>query len=178
MVFDPLTALTIGSTLFSAAGTIASGNAARGAANYQARQMEQQAGQERASSQRVAIEQRHKATIANSRVQALSAASGAGALDPTVVNIQSDIAGQGEYNALSALFNGEERARGMETQASAKRFEGQQAKTASVMGAGTALMSGASTIMGGGSSLLDKYGDGGFTADGRKVGIAYPGRYN
>lgn len=157
---DPLTMLSAAATAVSALGSIASGNAARGQANYQARQMEQQAGQERATAQRAAIEQRHKAALAGSRAQALAAASGGGASDPTIVGIQSDIAGQGEYNALSALFNGEERARGMETQAQATRFQGQQARKAGVMGAFTSVANGAGTIMGSGNSLLNKYGGG------------------
>lgn len=127
--------LLIASTAVSAAGSIMSGNAQRGAANFQASQMEQQAGQERASAQRQAIAQREKAAYAGSRIQALAAAGGGGALDPTIENLRANVAGRGEFDALSALFTGEERARGLETGASARRYEGAQARRAGVIGA-------------------------------------------
>src|SRR3990172_2605978 len=98
-------------TAVSTVGQIQAGNAARKSANFQAAQMNQQAGQERATSQRAAIEQRRAARIAASRATALAAASGGGATDPTVLNILGDIKTEGEYNALSAMFGGEERAR-------------------------------------------------------------------
>lgn len=143
--------MMIASTAISAVGTIAQGNAARAAGNYQAAQLNQQAGQERAIAQRNAIEQRHKATLANSRALAVAAAGGGGASDPTVNNIMGDITGQGEYNALSALYTGEERARGMNMQADVARLEGKQARSASLLKAGT-------TILGAGSTLADRFG--------------------
>lgn len=156
-------ALAVAATLVSAAGTIMSGNAARGAANYQAVQYEQQAGQERAASQRQAIEARRQAGLANSTVQARAAASGAGATDPTVLDIESDNAGTGEYNALAALYSGEEKARGLEMQAGATRYQGQQARKASLFKAGGTLLSGSynASQIGSGQSLFDKYGAGG-----------------
>lgn len=163
------TAATIASlaaTAVSAAGTIMSGNAARGAANFQAAQMTQQAGQERATSQRQAIEARRQSGLANSRVTALAAASGAGATDPTVLDIEGDNAGTGEYNALSALYTGEERARGLEMGAGAKRYEGATERQAAVFKAG-------GTILSSGTSLLGKYGDGGFTGSGATLPSAF-----
>lgn len=138
-------------TAMSVAGAIGQGNAARGAANYQAAQLQQQAGQERATSQRQAMEERRRARFAQSRLQALAAASGAGATDPTVIDLSGDIAAEGEYRALTALFGGEERARGLTMNAQARRYEGQQQRRAGVMNA-------ASTIMGGGYSMLDRFG--------------------
>lgn len=151
-------------TIVSTLGAISSGNAQQKAANYQAAQMDQQAGQERASAQRQAFEQRRKATLAGSRVTALAGASGAGVADPSVVDIMGDIQTQGEYNALSAMYTGEERARGYQMGADAKRFEGAEAKKAGYISAGGNLLSGVgnigyrSTILNGGSSLLEKYG--------------------
>lgn len=158
---------TVAAAVISAAGTIMSGNAARGAANYQAAQSEQQAGQERAVSQRHSIEQRRQAGLANSRVTAVAAASGAGATDPTVLNIESNNAGIGEYNALSALYTGEEKARGLEMNASATRYEGQQKRQASLFQAGGDMLSGAgkaytssnSTLLTQNDSLYKKYGE-------------------
>ncbi len=160
------------STVASAAGSIMSGNAEASASRFQARQMNQQADQERAASQRVALEQRRQAGLAISRANAVGAASGAGGTD--IENIEADLAGEGEYNALSALYQGEERARGLQMGAGARLYEGANAKRAGLMGAGTGILKGAGdiyksgsmksdTIMDSGTSLLDKYGDGGFS---------------
>lgn len=138
-------------TILSTVGTISAGRAEDKAAKFQAAQMQQQAGQERAAGQREAIDERRKARLAESRALAVSAASGAGASDPTVLDIMGDLESEGEYRALTALYNGEERARGLESGAAAKRFEGATAKRAGYM-------KGGATILGGGYSLLDKYG--------------------
>lgn len=146
------TVAAIGGSVLSGLGQIQAGKAANVNAKFQAAQLEQQAGQERASSQRVAIEERRRAAIASSNAQAAAASSGGGATDPTVLNITGGIAEQGEYNALSALFEGEERARGLNLQATSRRMEGKQARKAGYI-------SGASTIIGGaGNALMAKYG--------------------
>lgn len=150
--FDPITAtvLTVGSSVLSGLGQMQAGKAANANAKFQAAQMEQQAGQERASSQRAAIAERRRADIAMSNAQAAAAASGGGATDPTVLNITGNLAKEGEYNALSALFEGEERARGLNLQATTTRMEGKQAKR-------QGMMAGISTIIGGGASAASKY---------------------
>jgi hypothetical protein len=138
----------------SAMGAIQQGKATNANAKFQAKQLEQQAGQDRASSQRVAIEKRREGDIALSNVQAAAAGAGGGATDPTVLDIQGGIAKQSEYNALSALFSGEERGRGQELQAVSSRMQGKQAQKAG-------LINGISTIVGGvgdaGSTLSTKY---------------------
>lgn len=152
---EAFSALSIGGTVLSAVSGASSaraqGNAANAAAQYQARQMEQQAGQERASAQRKSIEERRRAQLASSRALALSAASGAGASDPTVIDIMGDLAGEGEYRALSAMYEGEEKARGSQMGATAKRYEGASAVAESRAKARNA-------ILGGGMSLLQRYG--------------------
>lgn len=126
----------IGSVL-NAAGTQQQGADAARSANFQAAQLDQQAGQARASAQREAAEQRRQARLAQSRVQALA---GGGGLDAGVVELTSDIAGEGEYRALASLYEGEERAAGLETSAKAKRLEGKQAKRAGNMKAITSIL--------------------------------------
>lgn len=120
--------LMIASTIMSASSSAQAGQQAekagqaqQTAANYQADSAEQNAGQQRAASQRVAQARRQEATLAASRAQAVGAASGT--VDP---RIEADIAGQGEFNALSALYEGEEAARGLETDAALARFQGRQ----------------------------------------------------
>lgn len=140
--------------LIGAGGTILQGVKADLAARSQALQLEQSAGQDRATSQRAAIEQRRAARYLQSRAQALAAASGAGASDPTVTKIIGDIAGEGEYGALVAMYEGEDAARAKETAAKVARKTGSAMANASYLKAGTTLLSGA-------SSWYDKYGGGG-----------------
>ncbi len=140
MCFDPATigiALTVASTAFQAISTLQAGKAEQEAARarqqaleHQAAQARQNAGQERAAAQRAAIEQRRQGRFLESRALARSAASGAGAGDPTVENILGEIGAEGEFRALSELFIGEERALNLETQADLKVFEGNQERRA------------------------------------------------
>ncbi len=128
---------TVASTALQVVGTLQAGKAEQQAANaraaaleHQAKQAEQAAGQERAASQRASIEQRRQAQLVESRALAVAAGSGAGAGDPTVENILGEIGAEGEFRALSELFIGEERARGLETQADINVFEAAQQRTA------------------------------------------------
>lgn len=149
---------SIGGSVLSGIGQVQAGKAANVNAKFQAAQAEQQAGQEQATAQRVAIEERRKAAIVVSNVRAASAASGGGATDPTVLNIEGGIAQQGEYNAMSALFEGEERSKALKLQAASTRMEGKQAKKAGMIGGVSTIISGASTIISGTSNaLMAKY---------------------
>lgn len=143
-------AMTAG-TILSAVGQIGGAIGAKNAANFEAKQMVAQAGTERATSQRAAAEERRQKNLNQSRAQAVAAASGGGASDPTVVDIQGDLEVEGEYRALSQLYEGEERARGLIGAASAKKVEGRQALTGGLIGA-------AGTILSGADSLYGKYG--------------------
>lgn len=116
-------AVVQGSTA-AANAELARGTAARQGSVLEALQLEQAAGQERASSQRGAIEQRRQARIAQSRAVALAAASGGSSTDATVVNILGDIGAEGEYRALTELFEGSERAHGLEFDAALRRRSG------------------------------------------------------
>jgi hypothetical protein len=97
------------------------------------------------------MEERRRARLAESRALAVAGASGAGASDPTVLDIMGGIAEEGEYRALNALYTGEDRARGMEGNAAARRFEADQARRAGRAEA-------RSTLLGGGYSLLQRFG--------------------
>lgn len=141
----------IAGTVLSAGATLAGGQAAEDAGKYQAAQYRRNASNARGSAQRAAIEERRNATLAESRARAVAAASGASASDKTSTDIMAGIAEEGEYRALSALYEGEEAARGMQDAAAAAEYEGEAAKRASRIGA-------AGTILSSGSSLLGKYG--------------------
>lgn len=146
-------ALAFAGSAAKAGGTIlGAANEAR-SLKKQAQGLDRQAGLERASSQREAIEERRQSRLVQSRGLAVAAASGGGADDPTVVNLIANLEGEGEYRALTSLYEGNERAIGMEDEARARRKEAKNIKTASYISA-------ASTMLGAGSSMYDRYGGG------------------
>lgn len=146
--------LAIASTVMSASNSLASGKAQARALEFQAQQAEQNAIAEQATSQRQAISERRKANLLQSRAQAVAAASGAGASDVTVNELMGDIGAEGDYNVLSALFEGDTRASGQRMYADARRFEAKEAKR-------YARSQAISTIMNGASSIGGSFGGGG-----------------
>lgn len=143
------TALTAG-TILQGAGQVFGAIGGKRSADFEADQMKAQAGQERASSQRQAGEDRRQKRMVQSRLTAMAAASGGGASDPTVVDIAGDLETEGEYRALSSLWEGEERARGLEAGAASRKMEGKQKLMGGLTGA-------AGTILSGSESLFDRF---------------------
>lgn len=144
--FDPITAtmavLTVVGSAVTAAGTLSAGANAKASANSQAAQMDQQATQARASSQRTMMEHQRQTGLVQSQLQSRAAASGAGAQDETVIKLGSDIAGRGEEQALMDLYNGENTAIGLEDAARAKRASGKAAQQGSYLSAAGSTLSG------------------------------------
>lgn len=145
---------------------LASGNAAaaRGesqkvAAEYQAQQLDTNAGQAQASSQRAAIEAQRQSMLIQSRAIALSAASGGGALDPTVMALVSGMSKEGQLSSDTLLYGGAEAARGMKEQAKATRYQGEQQRIAGKTAQGTSRIQTAGTIL---SSISKDWGGNGF----------------
>lgn len=156
-----MAALMIVGAVISAIGTIQQGRAANANAKFQAAQLERNASNARATSQRSAAEETRKAGILNSNVLAGAAASGGGT-DGSVQNIMGDIAGEGEYRSLTRLYDGEEQARGMEGQASAQIASGKNAQNSSYLSAAGTIASSVGSAMGGmggggGGSMFSKY---------------------
>jgi hypothetical protein len=136
-------------------------------AEFEATQMEEQAGTAIAVGQRENMEIQRIAKITESRALALSAASGGGASSPTAVRIMSKIAQRGAYEGAVAMYNAEERSRQLRINADAKRYEGQIALQAGARGlqervdySSYNLAAGASLIKGA-TSLYLRYGQGG-----------------
>ena len=140
----------------SAISTIAQGNQAKAGADFQARQMREMANREEAISQREAIERRREAAYESSRARAVAAASGAGADDVTVNQLIAGVETQGEYNALSALYEGRMKARDLRTDASVAKIEGRAARNQSRISAITDF----------GKTMYGMYGKGGTYAKG------------
>jgi hypothetical protein len=166
-----------------AGGQIAGGAAARRAgeakqkaSEFTAQQLEQNAGQQQAASQRAAQEELRKSMLLQSRAIAVAAASGGGALDPTVVRLVGSLSKEGQLAFDTAIYGGEERARGMVNQAKATRYEGAQqalagreAEKAARIGAGSTILSGAMKDWGSGG-----FNFGGAPADDSEVVVKAP----
>ena len=148
--------LMIAGTVMSAAGQLRQGQAEKQVADYNATVLRTAAGQERAGSQREAQDTRRQLDIAQSNLLAAASAGGGGA-DAGVQDIAGDLEREGELRAQMKLFEGEDRARGLESKANLTQYEGKLAKTAAQTKAFSSLLSGA------GQTLFGKYGGGGFS---------------
>lgn len=160
---DPTTLAIVGSvggSLLSASGSVSEGKAAlaqakaqKAAADFQAAQLRVNAGQEQAMGQVESLEQSRQARLMQSRALAVAAASGGGASDNTVTKVIGDLAGEGELARLTAIFNGDEAARGLRNQASATEFEGRQILQAGKTAYKNAKTRALSTLLSGAFSL-------------------------
>ncbi|HEV2898842.1 MAG TPA: hypothetical protein VGX71_13600 [Pseudaminobacter sp.] len=142
--FGLTTLLSLGATLIgggvTAAGTIAAGNSQETAAEFQAKQLEQQGKEERAASQREADRVRKERDFILSRQQTVAAASNLGALDETVLDLAGDVSEEAKLQEGLIRYGGEERAKGRTAQAAASRMEGRAAKTGSRFSAAGTIM--------------------------------------
>lgn len=143
----------------SAGSAIGGGMSANREAKYQAAQLDIAAGQEQASAQRRAEQERRKSRVIQSRALAVAGASGGGVSDVTVLDIVSDIASEGAYRAEVARYEGDDRAQKMHLKGDAARREGKAQQNAGYIKA-------AATILSSGTSLYDKYGGGGWGGTG------------
>lgn len=106
----------------------------------------QKANEDAAIAQREAITQSRKTDLALSRARALGAASGTDAASPTQVDIEGQIAQQGGYNALSALYEGMAKSRSDAYQADIDLFKSRQIQSAAPLTALGIGLSGASRL--------------------------------
>lgn len=136
-----------GMTVLSAANQYKAGKEQNKAFKYDAKVATQQAQQERAAAQRDTLDARRQGMILASRAQAAAASSGAGALDPTVVNVISGLQGGAEAAGLASMYQGASRARALEHDATVSRYTGAQAKTAGMFSSFNTLLSGADTFI-------------------------------
>lgn len=115
----------------------AAGQAAKDAGKYQqalaesrARDLETQAGQTLASSQRNVLAERQQGALLAGRSRALAAASGADLSSPSIVKNLADLAGIEDYRAGAARYEGESRAGALQYGAAQERAAGKAAKQA------------------------------------------------
>lgn len=156
-------AMQIGGSLIAAQGQKEQGASALAAGESQLEQANMGANQANAAAQRRAIEQDRQTKLTLSRATAVGAASGGMGISD--VRNEADIARQGEYNALTELYNGKEQARGLTNEGQMALYQGYQGKKAANIAA-------TSTLLKGGSSLFSKYGMGGGTGGSAATQVA------
>lgn len=163
--------LNTADTIINAAGQIIGGlshaqfgQQAQQAAQFQAEQLRQNAGQAQAGAQRAAYDIDRQSQYVASAALASAAASGGGASDPTVINLIAKNAGEFAYRKAVALYQGAAQARAMNLSVDAKEYEGESVRSNSdrvaqseYFKAGTSLLQGTARD----SSLLQKFGAGG-----------------
>lgn len=157
-------ALSILGTGFSAASQLMKGDAAelvgrrrQQAAAFDVAQLEQNAGQAEAGGQRAAIDVKRQVDLINSAALARAAASGAGASDPTVVNIMAKTQQEGAYRQALALYQGESAARMSRMKAAAAQYEGDIAVEDAAKAKNLSRFAAASTVLTGSGSMYSKY---------------------
>jgi hypothetical protein len=144
-------AITLAGTAISAGGKIAAGYSQKNALDTGAAQLEQQAGQSVASGIQGAIQDRRRATYVASNARATTAAAGLTTTGTSAIANVGAIRGEGEYRALTSLYQGYDRASELDERASGMRTEGSNAVK-------SGWISGISSVLSGGSSFYDKYG--------------------
>ncbi len=143
------------STVVTAGGQLAAGQAAQMGAEHEAKQLEQQGKEEYASSTREAQERRREADLLISAARARGAGSGADASDVGMIERVGEIESAGDYNVLASLFEGKVKKQSLFNQAAASRWGGKVAyKAGRTQALGTA-------IKGGGKSYGSYSGGGG-----------------
>jgi len=156
---DPVTLMLIsaGASVvgggLAAAGTIAQGNANYAAAKAEQKNLNKMAAEEMAVSTRNADAKAREARLIQSRGQAVAAASGAGALDPTVLDIMGNVARDANVQERDLLREGQVKANDLTYRGKVGVANARTAK-----GIGTILAAG--QVASGVSDAFSKYGSG------------------
>lgn len=165
--------LIAGGTIMSSVGQLQAGSAqnrmmrdqakmAEASANREAQVLEIKANEDQAVSQRRAQEARRQSRIQQSRALAVAASSGAGAVDPTVINTIGNLAGEGELAASNELYQGDDAASWKRYQAAATRVQGaNQASALRVQGKvakQSSRVAALGTLVQGGASMYTMFG--------------------
>lgn len=135
------TVMTAG-TAMSAIGSMQQGQAAKAAAGYNAAMMEQNATVERQQAGAREDAQRRQARQVLGAQRAAFAQSGGG-MGGSAADVMGQSAMNAELDALTLRYEGDLRARGMESQAASERYSGRSSAMAGYMGAAGSILSGA-----------------------------------
>jgi hypothetical protein len=140
------TIASIGGTLLQVKGGLDNAAYQSAVARAEAAALKQKANEDAAAGQRVQGTRERQTALVQSRARALAAASGTDAASPDIINNEGQIARQGEYNALSALYEGQSKAAADNYQADIDLFRAKRIEAGAPLAAGGTLLSGISSI--------------------------------
>jgi hypothetical protein len=139
MTGEPITTALLVSAVagsgLAAYGFLSQGQAANAAAKAEAAQMQRKGIETKAIGQRTAAEERRKAGLIESEARAEAAASGGDTTDKGVGDLLAGLSAEGEYNALTRMFEAESSQNDMMYGAAIRRNQGKSAYRAGVIGA-------------------------------------------
>ncbi len=133
-------------------GKIYQGQQQRVALQGAANQLNMEAGQARATGIQRSIMERRKTDYVASNANAEIAAGGLATTGTSAQSVVGQIKGQGEYNARTALYEGEQRGSELDYDATLRRNEAKAAATASYFSA-------AGSAVSDGTDFYTKYGN-------------------
>lgn len=133
-------AVMIAGAVITGMGQVKQGNEAKAAGDFSSRQGKRNAKASMAEGVRGAIEMRRQGARTASDASAAMAAGGGVTDDVGAIKTLADIEQVTEYNALTSIYKGEQRAQTQSLQAQMDKLAGKNAKSSSyVSAAGTAL---------------------------------------
>ena len=135
-------AAAVGSGVFGAAGELEAGKAGKRAKYMEAASLERRAKQEEGAGSRTAVEVRRQGEKLKSDATLAIVAGGGVSDDAGALEIQGDIAGVTNYNALMAIWEGKSLAQQSREAADIARIEGDAAESAGKAGAASSLLGG------------------------------------
>ena len=128
------TALSVGSTIYG-------GIRANQTAKVESEALKDKGDRELAASQREAMRRRRETQLLVSRQQAVAAASGAGASDPSVKSVMEKTQAEGDTNAMLDMYNGMVSRADYRAEAANTRSEGRSRMWGSFLDAGRTIYS-------------------------------------
>jgi hypothetical protein len=137
--------------VLGAASKVSAGYAQKGALDASANELTQEAGQSVAAGIQGATAQRRRTAYVASNAQARIAGGGLSTTGTSAQAVIGGIKGQGEYEALTQLYQGEDRANELNFRSAQMRNQGSNAVTGG-------WLAGMNTVLSGGTSFYDKYG--------------------
>lgn len=152
-------AVTAAGTLAGGANATAVGKMQQTADNYQAGQIRANAGTAVGASQRAMMDQQNRTNLLRSSAVAEGAAGGTETTTGSDVENQSEIVEKGHYNALMDLWNGENKATGLENEAAGEELSGKIAAAGGSMQQKASYYTAAGTLLSGAGSMYKNYSD-------------------
>jgi hypothetical protein len=141
-------ALSASSTLAAGDDAVTTSKIIANQQEYKGQQLDMQAQESRAAAQRAMLDKRRQAGLMLSTLRARVAGGGGDTTDSGTINLAEGITERGEMEALTEMYKGENRARGLEDMAAGARREGDAAIFEGAVKKRAARMKAAGTIVG------------------------------